>query len=175
MPSLIVPINPYDHMQGVLTAPITLVEYADYQCFPCKMTAPIIKQLQNELEGQMCFVFRHFPLKESHPYALMAAQTAEAAGRQNKFWEMHSLLYEKQMQMNPDLWPQLAEQAGLNMEKFKADFQDPNVLKKIQDDFTNGVRSGVNGTPCFYINGERYDGDPSYDSFKQSLIKAAHI
>lgn len=174
MPHLTVPVNEKDHTQGLSTAPVTLVEYGDYQCFSCQMTVPIIKQLQKEFGEKLRFVFRHFPFKKSHPYALIAAQTAEAAGMQDKFWEMHELLYAKQSQFNPDIWPQLAAQLQLNPERFKTAFQSPDNIQKIDDDFSAGVRSGVNGTPCFYINGERYDGDASYDAFKKSLLLHAN-
>ena len=175
MPFLILPVNEHDHIQGVLNAPITLIEYGDYQCPLCKIATPIVKQLQNELGTQLCFVFRNFPLKQSHPYALMAAESAEAAGLQNKFWDMHNLLYAKQLQFSPEIWPEFAKELELDMEKFKTDLQSPLISQKIQTDFNAGVRSGVNGIPCFYINGKRYDGDPSYDAFKQALFKASEL
>lgn len=173
MPHLIVPVNDKDHIQGSITSPVTLVEYGDYQCLVCKMTVPILKQLHQALKEKMRFVFRHFPLKQSHPYALMAAKSAEAASLQNKFWEMHDLLYSKQFQLNSEIWPQLAEELQLNIEKFKEDLESPSIEEKIQEEFMKGVRSGVNGTPCFYINDERYDGDSSYETLKQALIQAA--
>lgn len=172
MSHLIVPINEKDHILGSLNAPIILVEYGDYQCLACKMTVPIIKQLRRELGEKFCFVFRHFPLKTSRPYALEASKTAEAAALQNKFWEMHELLYSKQFQLNPQIWTQLAEELKLDIEQFKADFLSAMIDEKIQNEFSAGVRSGVNGTPCFYINGERYDGDPSFETLKQALIHA---
>lgn len=171
MPRLIVHVSENDHIQGPSSAPITLVEYGDYQCYVCKVASPVVKQLQKELKGQLRFVFRHFPLKQSHPYAFMAAQAAEAAHRQNKFWEMHDLLYANQLQLSPNLWIQLAEQLQLDIEKFKKDFESSDIAQKIETEFSAGVRSGVNGIPCFFINGERYDGHPFYDSIKQALLK----
>ena len=169
MPRLIVPVNDQDHFLGSLSAPVILVEYGDYQCFACKMTVPIVKQLRHELGEKLCFVFRNFPLRTSRPYAWEAAKTAEAAALQNQFWEMHELLYAKQFQLNPQIWPELAEELKLDVEKFKKDFVSPDIEEKIQQQFSAGLRSGVNGTPCFYINGERYDGDPSYDTLKHAL------
>jgi len=173
MARLTVPVNEKDHMRGPLNSPVTLLEFGDYQCMLCKMSVPIIKQLSKELGNNLRFVFRNFPLKESHPYALMAAKCAEAASLQNHFWEMHDLLYSKQLQFNPEIWPQLAEELKLDVEKFNKDLQSPEIEQKIQEEFSKALRSGVNGTPCFYINGERYDGDTSYDSLKQALIQAS--
>jgi protein-disulfide isomerase len=172
MPQLLVPVNETDHPQGSLNSPVTLVEYGDYQCETCKMAVPIMKQLSKELGEKLCFAFRHFPLKTKHPYALEAAKAAEAAAFQNKFWEMHHLLYSKQSQLNPQIWPQLAEQLQLDVEKFKTDLQSSLIEQKIQNDFMAGVRSGVNATPCFYINGERYDQDASYETLKKALMDA---
>ncbi len=98
MPHLIVPINEKDHILGQINAPVTFVEYGDYQCPLCRLSHPIIKQLRKELGEKLCFVFRHFPLKQSHPDAFPLAQASEAAARQNKFWEMHEALFEKQRQ-----------------------------------------------------------------------------
>lgn len=172
MPQLMQAVNENDHFQGLLTAPTTLVEYGDYQCLVCKMTAPIIKQLRKELGDTLCVVFRHFPLKTSHPLALEAAKAVEAAALQGKFWEMHDLLFSKQMALNSEIWPQLAQELNLDVEKFKRDFQLPAIENKIQSEFMAGVRSGVNGTPCFFINNNRFDGDASYDNIKKALIPA---
>lgn len=171
MSYLILPVSEKDHLQGSLHSSVILVEYGDYQCFTCKMSAPIIKQLAKELKGNMCFAFRNFPLKNAHPHALEAAKAAEAAALQNKFWEMHQLLYAKQPQLDSQIWPQLAQELQLNIEKFNTDFHSSDIEQKIQDEFMSGVRSGVNGTPCFYINGKRYDEDPSYDTLLSVLKK----
>jgi protein-disulfide isomerase len=175
MPHLIIPVNENDHHQGLITAPITLVEYGDYQCSLCRLSFPVLKQFQRELGGELCLVFRHFPLKESHPQAYLAATAAEAASLQNQFWEMHEGLYAKSFVLNPDNLLTLAQQLHLNLEKFEADRQAEAVIKKIDEDFKTGARSGVNGTPCFFINGERYDGNLSYNAFKQALLDAAKM
>lgn len=171
MPQLTQTINEKDHFQGPLKSPINLVEYGDYQCPVCKMTLPIIKQLRKEFGDKMCFAFRHFPLKTSHPYAFEAAKAAEAAALQSKFWEMHELIYAKQSELNAEIWPQLTEELNLNVAKFNNDFQSPTIEEKVQNEFMAGVRSGVNGTPCFFINGSRFDSDASYDNLKQALAK----
>jgi protein-disulfide isomerase len=162
MPHLIIPVNDKDHVLGSAHAPVNLIQYGDYQCPTCRLTVPIIKQLKKELGDPYCFVFRHFPLKQSHPNALMAAEAAEAAALQNKFWEMHDLLYKNQLVLSPELFIQLAENLQLDVEKFKTDLQSLGIAQTIEENFMTGVRSGVNGTPCFFINGDRYDGDPSF-------------
>ena len=173
MPKLTQAINGKDHIQGSLHAAVSLVEYGDYQCLVCKMTLPIIKQLQKELGENMCFIFRHFPLKTSHPYAFDAAKAAEAAALQNQFWEMHTLLYANSNELNSNIWSKLAEELHLDVEKFNADFQSPAIEEKIGAIFMGGIRSGVNGTPCFYINGNRFDDDASYDNLKKNLLDSS--
>lgn len=173
MSRLTLPVNDADHRAGDPASPVNLVEYGDYQCSTCKMSFPVIKQLEKELGDKLSFVFRHFPLSTIHPFAKKAAEAAEAAALQNKFWEMHDLLYKNQLSMSDDLFPQLAKELNLNLKQFETDRQSPALAEKIEAQFEAGVRSGVNGTPCFYINDERYDGDPSYETLKQALIAAA--
>lgn len=173
MPHLVIPVNEKDHFLGPLQAPTNLVEYGDYQCLTCKRAFSIMKQFQKELDPHLCFVFRHFPLKESHPQALLAATAAEAAGLQNQFWEMHDALYQLQAQLSPESILEIAQKLPLDLATFQKDWENPQLAEKIQGSFITGVRSGVNGTPCFFINGERYDGDLSLEPFKQTLIQAA--
>lgn len=173
MPHLMFPADEQDHSLGSPESPAILVEYGDYQCGICKICQPMLKKLKKELGDQLCVIFRHFPLTQSHPFARLAAQAAEAASLQNKFWEMHELLYDNQLRMEPGLFNQLAEQLKLDMKKFKSDLQSPQIAAKIDTDFNGGLRSGVNGSPCFFINQERYDGDASYDVLKKALIESA--
>lgn len=170
MPSLTIPVNESDHRIGNLASSTVLVFYGDYQCTVCKLTLPILKQLKKEFGENLCIIFRHFPLQKSHPLAKGAAIASEAASLQNKFWEMHELLYQNQLLLSPELYLQLANDLNLDMEGFTKDLNSESIAKKIQNDFDAGVRSGVNGTPCFFINGERYDGDPSYDALRKALI-----
>ena len=151
-------IGPADQTQGNEQAAIKLVEYGDYQCPHCGTAYPIIKEIQSTFGDQILFVFRNFPLQESHRYANIAAQAAEAAGKQGKFWEMHDAIFENQQQLNEELIEHLAEKLGLNMEEFEEDMNSEEISTKVEDDFESGVRSGVNGTPSFFINGEKFDG-----------------
>ena len=153
------PVSSRDHVQGNKKAPLTLVEFGDYQCIYCGHAYPIIKQVQQKMGNRLKFVFRNFPLSEAHPDAFNAAVAAEAAALQNKFWEMHDTLYEHQEQLD---WEHLflyAKTSGLDLERFKADIEEESVSARVEADFESGVRSGVNGTPSFFINEEKYDGD----------------
>jgi protein-disulfide isomerase len=163
------PVSERDHLQGLADARLTLVEYGDYQCPYCGAAFPVIKDLQNALGKELRFVFRNFPLTQSHPYALIAAEAAEAAGVLGKFWEMHDLLYENQPLLEPDILPSLAEQAGLDREKFGTAMKRQEVARRIKEDRRSGIASGVNGTPCFFINGTRYDDLPDYESLLEAL------
>ncbi|SER55442.1 DsbA family protein [Pedobacter rhizosphaerae] len=151
-------VNNDDHIEGSLSAPVEIVEFGDYQCPYCRQAYPIIKDIQVLFEGQIKFIFRNFPLAELHQYAFLAAQSAEAAALQGKFWEMHDAIYENQARLSDDLFLELAGGLGLDLEKFKQDVASAEVKEKVEGDFESGVRSGVNGTPSFYVNGEKFDG-----------------
>lgn len=116
--TLTIPVGPQDHSQGPESAPVTLVEYGDYECPYCGQAYPLVKQLQQQLGDQVRFVFRNFPLSSMHPEAELGAESAEAAGAQGKFWEMHDLLYEHQKQLGPDLVLELGERLGLDVKRF---------------------------------------------------------
>jgi protein-disulfide isomerase len=168
------PVSARDHAQGPADAPLTLVEYGDYQCPYCGAAYPVVKRLQKTLGKKLRFVFRNFPVTQAHPYALIAAETAEAAALQGKFWEMHDLLYERQTLLKPDIIPVWVKKIGLDLDKFGHDIkQGGGVETRIQEDRQSGIRSGVNGTPTFYINGTRYDGPPDYDSLLAALESQA--
>jgi protein-disulfide isomerase len=158
------PVSARDHAEGPADAPLTLVEYGDYQCPYCGAAYPVVKRLQKTLGKKLRFVFRNFPVTQAHPYALIAAETAEAAALQGKFWEMHDLLFEQQTALKPEVIPQWAKKIGLDLDKFGKDIKQGVVQKRIKEDRQSGIRSGVNGTPTFYINGTRYDGPSDYDS-----------
>lgn len=147
-----------DHVQGNPGAPITLVEYGDYQCPHCGHAYPIVKQIQKHLGDQLKFIFRNFPLKKAHPLAMAAALAAEAAGRQNKFWEMHDTIFENQLYLNEDSFRLFAEDLGLDLDQFNRDINDEELVDEVDSDFGSGIVSGVNGTPTFFINGMRYNG-----------------
>jgi protein-disulfide isomerase len=163
------PVSAHDHIEGPADAPLTLVEYGDYQCPYCSAAYPVVKRLQTTLGKKLRFVFRNFPLTQAHPYALIAAEAAEAAALQGKFWEMHDVLFEEQIYLEPGIIRSWAKRIGLNLEKFGNDIKQDVVEKRIKEDRQSGIRSGVNGTPTFFINGTRYDGIPDYGSLLAAL------
>lgn len=165
-------VSSRDHIEGNDAAPVTLVEYADYQCPYCGEAHPMIKRLQKSLGKKLRFVFRNFPLPQ-HPYALIAAQAAEAAALQGKFHEMHDLIFENQEQLEPDILPVWADQVGLDVEQFAKAINEASVTKRIEDDCAGGIESGVDGTPSFFINGTRYEDEDDYDSLHAALLEAA--
>jgi protein-disulfide isomerase len=172
MSKLKVPVGEGDHIQGDRNAPIELVEYGDYQCPYCGEAYPEVKALQQRMGKDMKFVFRNFPLSEMHKDAKNAAMAAEAAAAQGKFWEMHDMLYENQKHLAENDLFKYAEKIGLDLEKFKKDFKDEIFSKKIERDFEGGIKSGVNTTPSFYVNGERRD-ELNEEELKKK-IKAVH-
>jgi protein-disulfide isomerase len=169
MSTLIVPVNAGDHIQGSNDAQVTLVEYGDYQCPYCGEAFPIIKRIQKEMDGDLRFIFRNFPLTEIHSHALAAASAAEAAALHDRFWEMHDMLYENQAKLRDRDLIARAEKLKLNIERFMSDLSSHEVTTKIQEDFSGGIRSGVNGTPTFFINGLRHDGSYEYEYLLAAL------
>ncbi|HXS59353.1 MAG TPA: thioredoxin domain-containing protein [Candidatus Sulfopaludibacter sp.] len=158
-----------DHIQGPDTAPITLVEYGDYECPYCGQAYPIIKQIQDYFQDNLRFVFRNFPLTQVHPHAQKAAEAAEAADTQNKFWNMHDYLYEHQQALDERHLEKYAKIIGLNLERFNDDMKTHIHASRIREDFLSGIQSGVNGTPSFYINEIRYDGSWDFDTLIRIL------
>jgi protein-disulfide isomerase len=152
------PVGPHDHVQGPAEAPVTLVEYGDYECPYCGEAYPVVKALQKRLGDQMRFVFRNFPLAQAHPHAEHAAEGAEAAGAQGKFWEMHDMLYENQDALEDEDLVRYARALHLDVPRFVKEMESGAHLERVREDFRSGVRSGVNGTPTFFINGARHDG-----------------
>jgi protein-disulfide isomerase len=161
-----------DQGTGNKKATITLVEFGDYQCPHCGHAYPLLKQLTEEMGDQLYFVFRNFPLQESHPAAMIAAQAAEAAGKQNKFWEMHDLIFEHQDILSGHTLLDFAEELKLDLKEFAKDWKSNEVLDKIESDFESGVRSGVNGTPTFFVNDQIL---LSYDGSYESLVEGVRI
>lgn len=164
-----VPVTSDDHIQGKMDAPITLVEYGDFQCPYCGAAYPIIKEVQNNFGDQLRFVFRHFPLAEVHEFAKDAACTSEFAGAYNKFWEMHDEIYENQDMLSDEMLVQLTNSMGLNSKELLKAIESKRFDSKIQKNFMGGVRSGVNGTPSFFINDHRYNGPVDYNSIVQAI------
>jgi len=162
-------VSARDHAQGLGDAPLTLVEYGDYQCPYCRMAYPIVKQLQKKLGKNLRFVFRNFPLTQSHPYAGIAAEVAEASELFGAFWPMHDMIYERQPELSPESLVVWAQELGIEEKKLEKAIEKPEIAKRIQEDRMSGIRSGVNGTPTFFINGIRFDGSPDYKSLLEAL------
>jgi protein-disulfide isomerase len=170
-PELVIPVDPSrDHIQGDPKATLTLVEYGDYQCPFCGAAYPEVKKVQKELGSKLRFVFRNFPLTNAHEFAMLAAETAEAAGAQGKMWEMHDFLYEHQDTLgDQSIALGYARKLGLDTQRFEREIAQHVYEKRIKDDFIGGVRSGVNGTPTFYVNGVRHDGPAESEALIESL------
>ena len=162
-----------DHIQGPADAAVTLVEYGDYECPYCGAAYPIVKEVQARMGERLRFVFRNFPITTSHPHAEQAAEAAEAAAVQERFWEMHDLLYENQKRLQDDDLRSYAEQLGLDAERFGSELEDHVHAPRVREDFMSGVRSGVNGTPTFYINGTRHDDSYALETLLAALERAA--
>jgi protein-disulfide isomerase len=155
---LVVPVGQSDHTLGPESAPVTLVEYGDYQCPACGQAYPILKELLGRVGEQVRFVFRNFPLTAIHPQAEGAAEAAEAAGAQGQFWPMHDALYENQDALSGEDLLGYASALGLVESRFVEELTEHVHAARVREDFMGGARSGVNGTPTFFINEERYDG-----------------
>jgi protein-disulfide isomerase len=161
-----------DHIHGPLNAAVTLVEYGDYECPYCGAAYPIIKEVQARMGERLRFVFRNFPITTAHPHAEQAAETAEAAAAEGRFWEMHDLLYENQSRLEEADLRGYAERLGLDVESFRRELAEHVHAERVREDFMSGVRSGVNGTPTFYINGVRHDDDYDLETMIAALEKA---
>jgi protein-disulfide isomerase len=166
--SLAKPVDQNDHVLGPIDAPVTLVEYGDFQCPHCRAAHFYLKNVLATMGDGVRFVFRHMPLTQVHPMAQPAAEAAEAAGAQGKFWPMHDLIYANQDLLSPALLARLGQRLGLDMQRFIDGLQSHQFLPKVKDDFMSAVRSGAAGTPSFFINGEPYEG--SFDD--EALIEA---
>ena len=162
-----------DHIQGPADAPVTLVEYGDFECPYCGAAYPIIKQVQALMGERLRFVFRHFPITTSHPHAEHAAEASEAAASQGRFWPMHDLLFENQKNLEDRHLHAYAERLGLDVERFDAELAGHVHAARVREDFMSGVRSGVNGTPTFYINGVRHDDSYEIETLLAALERAA--
>jgi protein-disulfide isomerase len=162
-----------DHIQGPADAEVTLVEYGDFECPYCGGAYPIIKEVQARMGDRLRFVFRNFPISTSHPHAEQAAEAAEAAAGQGRFWQMHDLLFENQRRLRDQDLRAYAEQAGLDLQQFDTELAEHVHAARVREDFMSGVRSGVNGTPTFFINGVRHDGSYEVEALLAALDRAA--
>jgi protein-disulfide isomerase len=169
---LAVPVTSRDHAQGPDDAPLTLLEYGDYECPDCRNALPIVRKLAEEFGPRLRVAFRNFPVVTIHRHASVAAQAAEAAAAQGKFWQMHSMLYEHQQDLATADFSHYALRLGLEIYRFQSDMSSEIFAPRVRQDYDGGVRSGVKGTPTFFINGRRYRGAIEYDAMKNALSAA---
>jgi protein-disulfide isomerase len=155
--TLVDTLGAVDHVLGAEHAPVVVIEYGDFECPNCKQAAPAVKMLLERFDGHVRFGFRHFPLEEVHPHALQAAEAAECAGAQGKFWEMHELLFVHQARLHTKHLLGYAAQLGLDLARFTAELDDQVYLRRIREHVASGKRSGVRGTPGFFVNGRIQD------------------
>jgi protein-disulfide isomerase len=167
------PVTESDHRAGPDDAPVTLVEYGDYECPYCGQAYPIVKEVQRAMGRRLRFVFRNFPLAQLHPHAERAAESAEAAAAQNKFWEMHDSLFEGQRALETNDLVARAKVLGIDAARFNEELLAGVYAERVRHDFHTGMRSGVNGTPTFFINGVRHDGPWDFDSLMEAFEAAA--
>jgi protein-disulfide isomerase len=172
MATLKVPITAEDHSQGPESAEVTLVEYGDYECSHCGRAYPIVQQVQEHFGKRLRLVFRNFPLSEMHPHAQAAAEAAEFAGAQGRFWEMHDRLFENQARLGEALFSDLVEKLDLSAAALRQALQRGTFAARVRGDFKGGVRSGVNGTPTFFLNGLRHNGSFDFETLVSAIQQA---
>jgi protein-disulfide isomerase len=171
---LTVPVSLVDHVLGAERAPVTVVEYGDFECPNCKQAAPAVKLLLERFAGRVRLVFRHFPLEEVHPHALHAAEAAEVAGEQGKFWQMHDVLFENQRHLKLQQLHGYAEGLGLDMARYTAEMDDEVYLQRIREHQRSGNGSGVRGTPTFFVNGRIQDVSFGMQRLFDAVETASH-
>jgi protein-disulfide isomerase len=164
-----------DHIQGATDAPIALLEYGDYECSFCGEVQPVVKEIQRRLGDDLCFAFRHFPMSNVHPHAAHAAEAAEAAGEQRAFWPMHETLFANQDALDDESLAEYAAALGLNEVRLIQEVISGAHAERVREDFRSGVRAGVNGTPGFFINGQRYDGARGLEPLLAAVSQSASI
>ena len=174
MSTLKAQITPLDHVKGPTNAPVTLVEYGDYECPQCGAAYPIVNLVQKHFGPRLRLVFRHFPMSQVHPHAEGAAESAEFAGAHGRFWEMHDGIFENQDRLGLPLLFALAGALGLSELELRAALANGTYAPKVKGDFLGGVRSGVNGTPSFFINGVRHDGTYAFDDLVAAIELRLH-
>src|SRR5215217_400014 len=167
------PVGTSDHARGPKDAPVTLVKYGDYECPYCGEARPVLKELQERVGEQVRFIFRHFPLDSAHPRARRAAQAAEAAASQGRFWEMHDLLYERQDELGEEDLTRYAAELGLDPRRFEDDLTNDDHTWRIEEDRLGGERAGVRGTPTLFVNGVRYVGHMDLDGLLEAVEDAS--
>jgi protein-disulfide isomerase len=170
---LAMPVNiGTDHIRGSIDAPVTIIEYGDYECPYTARAYPIIKKLLKQFEGELYFVFRNFPLRDIHPHAQHAAEAAEAAAAQDKFWQMHDYLFEHQTALDDRHLLEYAQSLGLDVGKYRREMSEHVYSSLINKSLTSGIESGVKGTPTFFVNGQHYDDSWDFDTFSAFLKRS---
>jgi protein-disulfide isomerase len=172
-PRLAVPIGPRDHVLGSQAAQASLLEYGDYQCPFCRAAHESLKEVLRMVGEEVMYAYRHFPLTQIHPQAQQAAEAAEAAGKQGRFWEMHNMLFENQNRLGTRDLLAYAAALNLDLDEFAAELESRVHAPRVREDFLSGVRSGVNGTPTFFVDGVRHNGGYDAPSLLTALGYAA--
>jgi len=170
---LVLPSAHRDHIRGSIEAPLTLVEYGDYECPYCGEAEPMTRAVQKELGERLCFAFRNFPLVNTHPHAEHAAEAAEAAGAQGHFWEMHDLLFERQEALEDESLWKYASTLSLDVDRLMRDVLSGSYAERLREDYQSGLRNGVNGTPSFFVNGIPFDGELSVKGLLAALAESS--
>lgn len=169
-------ITANDHLKGNKNAPVTLIEYSDFQCPACASYFPFIKKLEQDFPDNLRIVYRHFPLTSIHPYAVTAAKAAEAADQQGRFWEMHDIIFQNQTKWSQEPNPEktfesYAELLNLDMNKYKEDFNSNIIQRKINSDRAQALRLNLQGTPSFFLDGNKLENLRNYDALKELIKK----
>lgn len=167
--TLLLPIQPEDHVEGASHAQYTLVEYGDYECPACGSLFATVRQLREEISDDIRLVFRHYPLSGIHPRAQQAAEAAEAAGAQGRFWEMHNLLFEHQDALASKNLYSYSDRLGLDSTRFRRELKSRAYEERVREDFRRGVMNGVHTTPGLFINGIRHSGGLDFNSILSTL------
>ncbi|SIQ85706.1 Formate/nitrite transporter FocA, FNT family [Haladaptatus litoreus] len=173
--TLAVPVTERDRIRGPDDAPVTLVEYGDFECPYCGDFYPVVRRILNRVGTQIRFVFRHFPLTQQHPRAQKAAEAAEAAGAQGRFWDMYDLLYQRQDALAREDLVRYAEELDLDSRRFTDELDRGVHEERVREEYRSGLQSGVTGTPTFYINGERYDGPHEFEPMLAAIAAVGDL
>jgi protein-disulfide isomerase len=166
---LTLPVSDRDHIRGDGNAPITLLEYGDYECPDCEQAAPVVNKLRKHFGDKLRFAYRHFPNSAIHPHASVAAHAAEAAGAQGKFWEMHDVLFKHQKDLIDHDITHFGLMIGVELYRFEAEIASQRYAPRVKEDYDSGVSSGAKGTPTFFINGKRYRGKSNVEALAQQI------
>ena len=170
---LAVPVNEHDHAQGPPGADLVLVTYADFECPHCALVHPVVMEVARELRDSLRLVYRHFPLTDLHPHAQRAAEAAEAAAKQGRFWEMASQLFAHQDQLEDEFLLRYAKKSSVDAKRVSKELESGVHAARVRSDYLGGLRSGVQGTPSLFINGERYEGAFHLDALVGALLEAS--